>query len=410
MLELNSRLGLERDQLARIFQSAPAGILRIELDGAIADLNPAFEQIVGRPKPAVVGQRFWDLGPPDEVEATRARLASVAAGVRQEVAHARFLHHSGELVLTNLDLALVRDEAERPQFVIAVIEDVTERTRLELQLRLAQKLESVGRLAAGIAHEINTPIQFVGDHTSYLSTAVTNLIDLCVDYRSLCDKAAAEGLSAGDRARLHAQDLVLAHIRKTVPEAVEATLDGVGRVERIVQAMRTFAHPARGQRREADVNAALRSTLTVAANELKYVAVVDTDLQPLPPVPCFLSDLNQVFLNLLVNAAHAVADVVGKSGARGKVTVRSYREGDEAVVSISDTGTGIAPEIRDKIFDPFFTTKDVGRGTGHGLALARSVVVDQHRGALTFETEVGKGTTFFVRLPLLAESAELAVQ
>jgi two-component system, NtrC family, sensor kinase len=167
-----------------------------------------------------------------------------------------------------------------------------------------------------------------------------------------------------------------------------------------VQSMKAFAHPDRGQRSTADINTALRNTLTVATNELKYVAKVESELGDIPAIPCFLSDLNQVFLNLLVNAAHAIGDVVGRSGQRGTIKVRTYVEKDNLVIAIGDTGTGIPPAVQSRVFEPFFTTKDVGKGTGQGLALARSVVVEQHGGSITFETAMGKGTTFFVRLPV----------
>jgi len=406
MLDLNARLAWERDQLAQFFRSAPAGMLRIELDGGVSDLNPAFETILALPRASLLGRQLWAVGHPDDAGALRAWFEAVAAGTPQAPIETRFVHPSGESVFANVGGALVRDDKGQSQYIIAVVEDMTERNRLEMKLRLSQKLESVGRLAAGIAHEINTPIQFVGDHTSFLASAVTSLLGLCDEYRTLCDKAAGEGLSAEDRTRLRAKDLAREHIGRVVPEAVEATLDGVSRVEHIVRAMKTFAHPAGGGRRKADVNAALRSTLTVAANELKYVAVVTTDLQPLPPVPCYPSDLNQVFLNLLVNAAHAIGDVVGETGTRGSVCVRSYRDGDDVVVEIGDTGCGIPAEIESKIFDPFFTTKEVGRGTGQGLAIARSVVVDQHGGSLTFDSEVGRGTTFYVRLPMMVDAAD----
>jgi PAS domain S-box-containing protein len=406
MQELNARLAQERDQFAQFFRSAPAGMMRIELDGRLADLNPAFETIVWQTKGALTGRPLWSLANPEDEALLRTWFQAVAEQRHPVPIEVRFVHPDGENVLTNIGGALVRDERGRPQFAIAVVEDVTERSRLELKLRLSQKLESVGRLAAGIAHEINTPIQFVGDHASFMASAITNLLGVCDEYRALCDKAARQGLSDEDHARLRAQDEVRDRIRRVVPEAVEATLEGVSRVENIVRAMRTFAHPARGQRRNADVNAALRSTLTVAANELKYVADVTTDLEPLPPVPCYLSDLNQVFLNLLVNAAHAIADVVRGTGSKGKVHVRSYREGDEAVVLVSDTGGGIPAAIQSKIFDPFFTTKEVGKGTGQGLAIARSVVVEQHGGSLSFETELGEGTTFCVRLPLVVEPSD----
>ena len=164
--------------------------------------------------------------------------------------------------------------------------------------------------------------------------------------------------------------------------------------------MKAFAHPDRSEKEPADLNLALRNTLTVASNELKYVATVETEFGDLPMVPCFLSDLNQVFLNLLVNAAHAIGDVVGKSNQRGVIGVRTYREQKQAVVAISDTGIGIPENLQSKIFEPFFTTKEVGKGTGQGLALARSVIVEEHGGTLTFTTEMGTGTTFFIRIPI----------
>jgi signal transduction histidine kinase len=189
------------------------------------------------------------------------------------------------------------------------------------------------------------------------------------------------------------------YVRTNVATSIASTIDGVGRVARIVQSMKAFAHPDRGERAAADLNAALRDTLTVATNELKYVAKVVTDFGNIPAIPCLVSDLNQVFLNLLVNAAHAIDDVVGKTGKLGVIRVRTFQEGSVVVIAISDTGTGIPEAVRGRIFDPFFTTKEVGKGTGQGLALARAVVVEQHGGALTFETEMGKGTTFFVRIP-----------
>jgi PAS domain S-box-containing protein len=400
MQDLNARLAWERDQLARIFRAAPVGMIQVDLDGFIHDLNPAFEQIVDRPRGALLGLPVWEMAHPDDRENGRKLFQDATSGAGR----IRLVKPSGECAHTNLGLAQVRDEDGNLQFTIAVVEDVTEKERLEIELRQAQKLESVGRLASGIAHEINTPVQFVGDNVGFLGSALTDVLGLCEVYRAACQLAlaGAGGLTAEDAARLQSAEETadLEYIREHAPSALTATLDGVGRVAHIVRSMKAFAHPDRGQRRPSDLNAALRTTLTVATNELKYVAAVETDFGSIPPVPCLLGELNQVFLNLLVNAAHAIRDVVGDSGERGTIRVRSYREGDQAVVAISDTGTGIPAAIRSKIFDPFFTTKEVGRGTGQGLALARSVVVDQHGGTLTFDTELGRGTTFFVRLPL----------
>jgi signal transduction histidine kinase len=181
-------------------------------------------------------------------------------------------------------------------------------------------------------------------------------------------------------------------------------LDGIQRVARIVRAMKEFSHPDKGEKAPADINRALQTTLTIARNELKYVADVVTDFdESLPSVHCNLGGMNQVFLNILVNAAHAIADAVGDgSGGKGTITVSTRREDDSVVIAISDTGTGIPPQARDRVFDPFFTSKAVGRGTGQGLTIARAEVVDKHGGSITFDTEVGKGTTFYIRLPFHA--------
>jgi PAS domain S-box-containing protein len=408
MRQLNASLVAERDQFAQIFKAAPVGLARLELDGTVAMVNGAMAHIVGLEPGELSGRTISAFVHPQEEAATRQIFAELASGRRGLIScERRLLHKSGTITFTKFGAAGVHDERGIVQQLILVVEDVTERNRLEIELRHSQKLESVGRLAAGIAHEINTPIQFVGDNVSFLSTAFQDMLELCRVYRSLCDKARSAPLAADDLARLaEAEEAAdLAYLRDNVPRSIAATLDGARRVAHIVQAMKSFAHPDRGEKSPADLNAALRSTLTVATNELKYVAEVETDLQPLPPVPCYLSDLNQVFLNLLVNAAHAVGEAVANTTSRGRIRVASRLDGQQVLISVGDTGTGIAEEIRDRIFDPFFTTKGVGKGTGQGLALARSVVVDKHGGTLTFESEVGKGTTFHLRLPLARAAA-----
>jgi signal transduction histidine kinase len=263
------------------------------------------------------------------------------------------------------------------------------REQAEVELRQAQKLEAVGRLAAGIAHEINTPIQFVGDNTHFLQDAFASLQTLLGHYQALRDAVAA-----GE------EDADLAYLADEVPRALAQTLEGVDRVASIVRALKEFAHPDTKERVPADLNGALKSTLIVARNELKYVADVETDFGSIPAVVCQVGDVNQVFLNLLVNAAHAIADAGGAEDQKGTIRVRTWQENDQVVVAIGDSGCGIPEAIRSKIFDPFFTTKEVGCGTGQGLALARAVIVEQHGGSLTFETAEGRGTTFYIRLPV----------
>ena len=282
-----------------------------------------------------------------------------------------------------------------------IARDITGRGAAEIELRQAQKLESVGRLAAGIAHEINTPMQFVGDNVRFLKDSFTQLEALLGKLRGLCDPSSGIALPPAfcTEFRRIETEMDSAYILKETPEAIVQTLDGIDRVVTIVRAMKEFAHPESKGVAHADINRALQNTLGVARNELKYVAEVVTDFGDLPLVVCSVSDMNQVFLNLLVNAAHAIGDVVQGTGQKGTIRVETWVEGSMAFIAIADTGAGIPEKIRDRIFDPFFTTKEVGRGTGQGLAIARSVV-ERHKGSLTFESEVGKGTTFRIGLPI----------
>ena len=284
---------------------------------------------------------------------------------------------------------------------LIVAQDVTERKKLEMELRHGQKLESVGRLASGIAHEINTPIQFIGDNLRFLKDSFAGLECLIAKFQKLMDAAVGvvpdpllteidEAVSAADL------DYTLAE----VPKALDQSLDGTSRVATIVKAMKDFAHPEQGDKMAADLNQALASTLVVARNELKYVADVETCFGEIPLVNCYLGDLNQVFLNLLINAAHAIAVTVDGKGEKGKIVVRTSYDGCCVCISVTDTGCGIPDDIKTKVFDPFFTTKPVGKGTGQGLALCRNIVVEKHGGALTFASEVGIGTTFLIKLPV----------
>jgi PAS domain S-box-containing protein len=288
------------------------------------------------------------------------------------------------------------------QAVLVVAQDVTARAQLEMDLRHAQKLEAVGSLAAGIAHEINTPIQFIGDNIRFLMDSFADLASVLAKYHTLRE-AAAGGGAAQDVAQEVAEAeraADLDFIKAEIPKALAQALEGVTRVATIVQAMKEFAHPNPSEKAATDLNRALQSTLIVARNEIKYVADVETDLQEMPLVQCNGGDMNQVFLNLLVNAAHAIKDRGERNGHKGVIGIRTRCEGDQVVISISDSGCGIPENIREKIFEPFFTTKEVGRGTGQGLAIARSIVVDNHGGTLTFESVVGQGSTFHVRLPI----------
>jgi signal transduction histidine kinase len=278
-----------------------------------------------------------------------------------------------------------------------------ERDHDELAIRHAQKLQAVGQLAAGIAHEMNTPIQFVGDSVRFLSHAFDNLLALLAAHeRLLADACAgratrAEIETAADRARADAD---VEYLRERVPKALARTSDGLGRLATIVRAMKEFAHPDQREQALADLNRAVESVLIVCRGEYKHAALVRFEPGDLPPVVCHIGDMQQVLTNLVVNAAHAIAEARRGTGARGTIAIRTWTDGDDALISVTDDGAGMTPEVQERIFEPFFTTKEIGKGTGQGLAIARAIVVDTHGGRLTFESEAGRGTTFLVRVPI----------
>jgi PAS domain S-box-containing protein len=292
--------------------------------------------------------------------------------------------------------------------LLILVEDNSEKHALDDQLRSAQKMEAIGQLAAGIAHEINTPIQYIGDNTVFVKESWRQIADVVSAAQALRDEAGRGEVSkaAMDRFDACSRNADIEYLTQEVPRAIEQTEDGVHRVAKIVGAMKEFSHPGLQEKRAVDLNRAIESTITISRNEWKYVAEVRTELDPnLPLVSCLAGEINQVLLNLLVNAAHAIADVVQRTeGARGAITISTRQDGDSVEIGVADTGTGIPEQIRDRVFDPFFTTKQVGKGTGQGLMLVHTVVVKKHGGRVWFETEVGKGTTFFVRLPILAKA------
>jgi signal transduction histidine kinase len=283
--------------------------------------------------------------------------------------------------------------------------NVTERKLMEIQLRQAQKLESIGQLAAGIAHEINTPTQYIGDNAIFLRQAFQDLWGLVEPIQRMLagarDGAGPDHLVAAARQALEQADL--GFFAEEIPLAINESLEGIRRISRIVGAMKDFSHPAATSRTPTDLNRAVESTTLVCRGEWKYVAELELDLAPeLAPVPCFPDEINQVILNLVINAAHAIGEAQRTSqGGKGLIRISTRAVDGCAQLSIADTGCGIPEAIRSRIFDPFFTTKPVGQGTGQGLAIAYAVITEQHGGTIALESEVGKGTTFTLRLPYL---------
>jgi PAS domain S-box-containing protein len=390
-----------RDQLDSVLDCAPAIIVTLDVSGAIKFINRLSET---RRREDVIGRDWLSFVPEADREKTRARLNDVlqtgtpaafeicTAGVEQSP------------LWYSCFMGPLRSE-DRVIGAVIIAQEITEVRRVREELTAAQRLAAVGTLAAGIAHEINTPMQFVNDSLHFLRESARDTMGIIEKHQHVQhvrkSGGNAEALAAASAEAEAAEAAAdLEYLTEQVPKAFDRCVDGLQRMTAIVRSLKEFAHPATQQASAVDLNRAIQSTLTIARNEYKYVAELETDLGELPPVVCYVNDINQVVLNLVINAAHAIADKVQGAETKGVIRVSTRCDDDAVIIAVSDTGSGIPEGVRQRIFEPFFTTKEVGKGTGQGLALAWSVVTEKHRGQLTFETELGSGTTFFIRLPI----------
>jgi signal transduction histidine kinase len=299
-------------------------------------------------------------------------------------------------------------QSDKGKRVVLTFSDISERKRaerermdLERQLNQTHKMEAVGQLAGGIAHEINTPIQYIGDNLKFIKEAQEDIQTLLDDYAKLSNKVKQLPELADEVAKIDetAEEIDLDYLTKEATNAIEQSITGASQVANIVLAMKEFAHPGSKDMALADLNRLISNALAVCKNEWKYVADAKLMLSDeLPNVECLAGEISQVVLNIIVNASHAIEAT--KQEEKGTITISSELKSDQVEIRISDTGTGIPEEAQAYVFNPFFTTKDVGRGTGQGLAIAQDIVVGKHQGELFFETEQGVGTTFVIRLPL----------
>jgi len=383
---------LSRSRLKIVVEHSPDALILASERGVIRFVNPAAERLLDRPAAELLGSDLQLLLHPEDLAATLAAPSAVAQTCRIRGREDQAWNET-EAVVEYVT------EHDGSRSIIFNARDVSERRRLEMELRHAQKLESVGRLAAGVAHEINTPIQFIGDNIRFIEEAFEGFGKMLEAYEKGLGEMRTTPALAGTVTEIEAmaEEADVEYLLEEAPVAIGQALEGVNQVAHIVRAMKAFGHPGGEEKKPADLNEAINNTIVVAQNEIKFIADVTTDLAELPMVPCHVGDINQTMLNLVINAAHAI-ESAGRG--RGTIHVTTRVEDDQAVIDVADTGTGVPAEIADKLFDPFFTTKELGTGTGQGLALVRTLVVDRHGGKVDFTTELGVGTTFTVRLPL----------
>lgn len=409
LYELNKDLA-EREEASRsILEATGDGIIIVDESGRIKMLNRAAKLIFGYVNGDMVGYSIEKLLSGDGDSTFHYYLEASEHEPVNTLHETVGIHSDGSKI--PIEINVTRADIPEREMVIISVRDIMQRKeaeeewdKMEIQLRHAQKLESIGQLAAGIAHEINTPIQFVGDNTRFIKEAFSDMEKLI----AIRDRVIAEFEQGATpkalitEAKEIADEIDFDYLLDEIPKAINQSLEGIERVGDIVRAMKEFSHPGVEEKTLLDINSAIQSTITVSRNEWKYYSEMKLELDPsLPMVPCLPGDLNQAVLNIVVNAAQAIKDKKEQDeDAKGVITVSTCKSGPWAKIIIKDTGIGISEETLPHIFDPFFTTKGVGKGTGQGLAITYSAVVDKHGGTIEVESRVGEGSVFTICLPL----------
>lgn len=383
-------------RVQQILAIMPSILIGTDGDQRIELWNARAEEQFGIPASQALGMLLGECGITWDTSVMGAHFSAIT----DEPIHlpeVAYVQSNGQPGLLAVSASLLPSESGSGLLIAAT--DITAHKMMEAQFMQSQKLESIGHLAAGVAHEINTPVQFIGDNLRFLQTSCRDLAPVITNSQAVADGGNGVLVEA---LRTTLADADTEFLMAEMPKAIDQALEGVERVAAIVRALKEFSHPNSTDQAAVDLRKAIESTLNVARSEYKYVAEVTTDFDPdLPLVPCVQGEFSQVILNLVVNAAHAIGDVVKANGGKGLIGVSTRRDGEMAEIRISDNGSGIPESVRAKIFNPFFTTKEVGKGTGQGLYLAHAIIVTKFHGTITFETELGRGTTFIIRLPLI---------
>ncbi len=380
-------------RLSEALVGAKEGVMVLEGDHTVLFANDAYANMFDYD----LGQLIGNTHPPSQHTAKILSISKMQDPSEQDDFDLSLNSAQGDVKTLEFSVGTIANEQQHAPEYLVIARDVSERRKLESQLAQAQKLESVGQLAAGIAHEINTPTQYASNNLQFMGEAwddIEPLFDHLNAFQESGDLDPNSLQSDWEKADM-------AYLREEVPLALNQARSGLEQIANIVLAMKNFAHPGAENLEATDVNAAIRDTITIAKSEWKYVADVETDFDDTaPPIPAVRSALNQVWLNLIVNSAHAIENVVGGSDSKGKIQISTRVGEDSLIVKFKDSGSGIPEDIQAKVFDPFFTTKSVGKGSGQGLAIARSVITDQHRGHISLISSADQGTEFTIKLPL----------
>lgn len=388
------------EEMDLILGSITSIIIGVSVKDRITHWNSHAENVLGVSSKDVLGKQFYECGVKWDWNAVYEGISkSLLSSTIIRLDDLRYTRTDGKDGVLGLTINPLYREGDILAGFMILGRDLTERRVLEYRLLQSQKLEAIGQLAAGVAHEINSPLQYVGDNLRFITKSLKDVIGIQKGFLEVMESSSC---TCADAIKPLRDSIDLNYLIEELPKAAEQSLEGVERVSKIVKSMKAFAHPGTGAKSPAQINKSIENTTTVSRNEWKYDCELELNLDPsLPPVPCFEAELNQVVLNLIVNAVDAVKDAKAKGIIeKGLITIRTFREGKNVIIEIEDNGTGIPDTIRQKVFDPFFTTKEVGKGTGQGLSISHSIIVEKHGGSIDFRSTPGKGTTFIIALPL----------
>ncbi|KIX11094.1 PAS domain S-box protein [Dethiosulfatarculus sandiegensis] len=398
------RLSEQVDFMRALVEAIPYPVYLKNTQGKFTDCNRAFAQMYGKEKSEILGLNSFDLAPQELADKHYQTDQALWKNRKSQIYEAKIISGKNKQLDVIINKAVFHDSDNNPLGIVGVVVDITERKRMAAQLIKAQRLDAIGQLAAGIAHEINTPTQYIHNNIEFLGEAFENVFGTAVSSPESNDDKPHENSTASSKngnpvlcAKEDFQGLSI-----DIKDALDGCLEGIERISAIVSSMRYFSHPGTDHKAPIDVNNALEHAITVSRNEWKYYADVKTQLdQDLPYLEGYAAPLNQAILNLIVNAAQAISQVLGENPKeKGLIHIKTQRLGQTIEIKITDNGPGIPEEILPRIFDPFFTTKEVGKGTGQGLALVNAIVVEKHGGNIEVETEIGKGTSFIIQLPV----------
>jgi PAS domain S-box-containing protein len=413
--QVEEQLAREREILSISLASIGEAIVTINLSGEIVLFNNAAQQIteyseleaVG--KPAHEALRILDEKTNKILDDPIAHLLEIdkTSDINIPTRRPVLMTKSEKKKLISGKITPIRIDQHKNAGYVLVFDDVTEKELIAAQSMLSSKMESIGQLAAGIAHEINTPIQYLGDNLHYIQHALETYIETDQKQTNFLSSIVTTNQKAREVLEFRNSQRI-DNLNKEIPNAILESFEGLERVRKIVMAIREFSHPSQKGKAYSDINKSVQTTVTISRNEWKYCADLLTELDPdLPLVLCMIDELSQVLLNIIVNATHAIQEKQkGTNREKGKITIKTSHDTDKVVIAITDTGCGISDKIVDRIFDPFFTTKEVGKGTGQGLSLAYNIVVNHHHGAIHVFTTENIGTTFTIELPIAQAEIE----